>query len=129
VGPRPQKQFPVPKRNNCSHTPHALPARRIREQGTVASRVLTRKRLDKSDRLHPLIRMRRSGSATSTDGRGAVEREYGRLKHAYGLAPLRVRGLQRVKLHADLCMLARLSQALIRPRPLPLAAKKHCGPE
>ena len=55
-------------------------------------------------------------------GRGAVEREFGRLKHDYGLAPLRVRGLGRVQLHADLTMLARLSQALARARAVPLAA-------
>ena len=30
--------------------------------------------------------------------RGAVERELGRLKNHYGLAPLRVRGLERVQL-------------------------------
>jgi hypothetical protein len=51
-----------------------------------------------------------------------VEREFGRLKHDYGLAPLRVRGLERVQLHADLTMLARLSQALARARAVPLAA-------
>ncbi len=56
-------------------------------------------------------------------GRAAVEREFGRLKHEYGLAaPLRVRGLERVALHADLTMLARLSQALARARAVPLAA-------
>ena len=55
-------------------------------------------------------------------GRAAIEREFGRLKHEYGLAPLRVRGLDRVALHADLTMLARLSQALARARPVPLAA-------
>ena len=54
--------------------------------------------------------------------RVAVEREFGRLKHDYALAPLRVRGLARVQLHADLCILARLSLALIRARALPLAA-------
>jgi hypothetical protein len=54
--------------------------------------------------------------------RGAVEREFGRLKHDYGLAPLRVRGLERVSLHADLVMLARLAQALSRARAVPLAA-------
>lgn len=48
--------------------------------------------------------------------RGAVEREFGRLKHDYGLAPLRVRGLERVRLHADVVMLARLAQALGRAR-------------
>jgi Transposase DDE domain len=47
-------------------------------------------------------------------GRSAVEREFGRLKHEYGLGPLRVRGLGRVQLHADLTMLARLGLALSR---------------
>ena len=56
-------------------------------------------------------------------GRAAIERENGRLKHDYGLAPLRVRGLERVALHADLTMLARLGQALSRAREVvPLAA-------
>jgi hypothetical protein len=55
--------------------------------------------------------------------RAAIEREFGRLKHDYGLAPLRVRGLKKVALHADLTMLARLSQALSRGRePMPVAA-------
>jgi hypothetical protein len=55
-------------------------------------------------------------------GRAAVERAFGDLKHNYGLAPLRVRGLERVALHADLVMLARLGQALGRARELPVAA-------
>ena len=55
-------------------------------------------------------------------GRAAVEREFGRLKHEYGLSPVRVRGLAKVQLHADLTMLARLSQALARARAVPLAA-------
>jgi hypothetical protein len=55
-------------------------------------------------------------------GRGSVEREFGRLKHEYGLAPLRVRGLKKVALHTDLTMLARLSLALARARAVPLAA-------
>lgn len=54
-------------------------------------------------------------------GRGAVEREFGRLKHDYGLAPLRVRGIERVRLHADLTMLERLAQTLIRARAVPVA--------
>jgi hypothetical protein len=54
--------------------------------------------------------------------RAAVERAFGDLKHGYGLAPLRVRGLAKVQLHADLVMLARLSQALARARAVPLAA-------
>jgi hypothetical protein len=55
-------------------------------------------------------------------GCAAVEREFGRLKHDYGLAPLRIRGLERVRLHADLTTLARLSLALHRAEALPLAA-------
>jgi hypothetical protein len=55
-------------------------------------------------------------------GRASVEREFGRLKHDYGLGPLRVRGLERVRLHADLTMLGRLGQALLRARAVPLAA-------
>jgi hypothetical protein len=54
--------------------------------------------------------------------RSAVEREFGNLKHHFALAPLRVRGLERVRLHADLVMLARLSQALSRAQVVPLAA-------
>jgi hypothetical protein len=52
-------------------------------------------------------------------GRSAVEREFGRLKHDGGLGPLRVRGIDRVRLHADLTMLARLGQALVRARAVP----------
>ena len=44
-------------------------------------------------------------------GRSAVEREFGRLKHNYPLAMLRVRGIERVRLHADLTILARLALA------------------
>jgi hypothetical protein len=52
-----------------------------------------------------------------------VERAFGDLKHGYGLAPLRVRELAKVQLHADLVMLARLGQALSRAREVvPLAA-------
>jgi hypothetical protein len=50
-------------------------------------------------------------------GRASVEREFGRLKHDYGLAPLRVRGLERVRLHADLAILGRLALALARAQP------------
>jgi hypothetical protein len=55
-------------------------------------------------------------------GRSAVEREFGRLKNEFGLAPLRTRGLDRVRIHADLTMLARLGQALARARVVPVAA-------
>lgn len=48
--------------------------------------------------------------------RGAVEREFGRLKHEWALAPLRVGRLDRVRLHADLTILAKLATALSRAR-------------
>ena len=49
-------------------------------------------------------------------GRSAVEREFGRLKHHYGLAILRVRGIERVRLHADLTILGRLALELAKSR-------------
>ena len=54
--------------------------------------------------------------------RASVEREFGRLKHEWALLPLRVRGIERVKLHADLTILAKLACALARARAVPLTA-------
>jgi DDE family transposase len=54
--------------------------------------------------------------------RGAVERAFALLKTDYGLTPLRVRGLAKVQLHADLTILARLSLALSRAQAIPIAA-------
>jgi transposase len=51
-------------------------------------------------------------------GRSAVEREFGRLKNEYGLAPLRTRGIDRVRIHADLVMIGRLAQRLVQVRAL-----------
>ena len=51
-----------------------------------------------------------------------IEREFGRLKHEWALLPLRVRRIERVRLHADLTMLARLATALAKVRAVPLAA-------
>ena len=76
----------------------------------------------KASRMQPLIPRDSKRWRDLYRGRAAVEREFGTLKHRYGLAPLRVRGLARVQLHADLTMLARLSQALARARAVPLAA-------
>jgi Transposase DDE domain len=70
----------------------------------------------KADRLHPLIPRETRRWQSLYRGRASVEREFGRLKHDYGLAPLRVRGLERVQLHADLTILARLGQALAKTR-------------
>jgi hypothetical protein len=68
----------------------------------------------KADRLHPLIPRHTERSRKLYSSRGAVEREFGRLKHEWSLLPLRVRGLERVRLHADLTILAKLSCALSR---------------
>jgi IS5 family transposase len=73
-------------------------------------------------RLFPRIPRHTERFRTMYRGRAAVERAFGDLKHDYGLLPLRVRGLERVQLHADLTMLARLSLALNRAKELSLAA-------
>jgi hypothetical protein len=76
----------------------------------------------KADRVNPLVPRGTKRFRELYRGRAAVEREFGRLKNEYGLTPLRVRGIERVALHADLTMLARLSVALARARAIPLAA-------
>ena len=76
----------------------------------------------KADRLHPLIPRETPRWRKLYKGRASVEREFGRLKNEWALAPLRVRGLERVRLHADLTILAKLSCALARARAVPLAA-------
>ncbi len=55
-------------------------------------------------------------------GRGAVEREFGRLKHEWALLPLRMRGIERVRLHASLTILAKLACALSHTCAVPLTA-------
>jgi len=78
----------------------------------------------KASRLHPLIPRESKRWGDLYRQRGSVERAFGRLKNEAGLAPLRVRGIEKVALHADLCVLATLAAALARARavPLPLAA-------
>jgi hypothetical protein len=76
----------------------------------------------KADRLHPLVPRETPRWRKLYRGRAAVEREFGRLKHDWSLAPLRVRGIERVRLHADLTILAKLACALSRARAVPLAA-------
>jgi len=76
----------------------------------------------KASRLHPLIPRETKRWGDLYRGRGAVERSFGRLKHQFGLGPLRVRGIERVQLHADLCILATLASALARARAVSLAA-------
>jgi transposase len=68
----------------------------------------------KADRLH-------SPDHRAVEGplyhqRGAVEREFGRLKHEWAMLPLRERRLERVRLHVDLTILAQLASALLKTR-------------
>jgi Transposase DDE domain len=65
-----------------------------------------------ASRLHTLIPRGTDRWKKLYRQRGAVERENGRLKHEWGLLPLRVRRRERVQLHADLTILARLACAL-----------------
>jgi hypothetical protein len=65
-----------------------------------------------ASRLRPRIHRDSERFKALYRGRAAVEREFGRLKHEWGLGPLRVRGLDRVRLHADLTILTRLATAL-----------------
>ncbi len=76
----------------------------------------------KADRLHTLIPRTTERFKTLYHQRGAVERESGNLKRNWSLTPLRVRRIERVRLHADLTILARLACALYAARAVPLAA-------
>jgi IS5 family transposase len=76
----------------------------------------------KADRLHPLIPRETLRWKGLYRGRAAVERAFGRLKNEWGLKPLRVRGIERVRLHANLTILSQLTVALNRERGLVLAA-------
>jgi len=71
----------------------------------------------KVDRLHPLIPRETKRWKSLYRGRACVEREFGRLKHEWALLPLRVRGVERVRLHADLTILAKLACALAKTAP------------
>lgn len=75
----------------------------------------------KADRLHMLIPRETLRWKGLYRRRASVERAFGRLKNEWGLAP-RVRRIERVRLHADLTILAQLTTALGRARAVPLAA-------
>jgi len=68
----------------------------------------------KASRLHTLIPRSTDRFRTYYRKRGSVERGFGRLKHEWGMLPLRVRRLPRVKLHVDLTILATLADAVVR---------------
>lgn len=60
--------------------------------------------------------------------RALVEKEFAHLKREHALAMLRVRGLERVQLHVDLSLLARLALALNRTREVAVVACKVAAP-
>ncbi len=70
----------------------------------------------KADRLHPLIPRETLRWKGLYRGRASVEREFGRLKNEWALTPLRVRRIERVRLHANLTILAKLSCELAKTR-------------
>lgn len=72
----------------------------------------------KAGRLHPLIPRETLRWKALYRRRGSVERTFGRLKHEWGLGPLRIRRIERVRLHADLTILSQLTSALNRERGL-----------
>jgi hypothetical protein len=76
----------------------------------------------KADRLHPLIPRETLRWKALYRGRASVERAFGRLKNEWSLAPLRVRKIERVRLHTDLTILSQLTVALNKERALALAA-------
>ena len=76
----------------------------------------------RADRLHPLIPRETLRWKGLYPRRASVERSFGRLKENWALAPLRVRRIERVRLHADLTIMAQLTCALHRERAVALAA-------
>jgi IS5 family transposase len=81
----------------------------------------------KASRLHPLIPRETDRWKAAYRKRAAVEREFGRLKNQWGLKPLRCRGLDRVRLHADLTILTKLSCALVKARAATSAAPRRAA--
>jgi hypothetical protein len=80
-----------------------------------------------ADRLHTLVPRSTKRWKAGYRKRAAVEREFGRLKNQWGLKPLRVRGLDRVRLHADLTILTKLACALSRARAATARPRRQRG--
>jgi hypothetical protein len=76
----------------------------------------TKSKWIKADRLHPLIPRETLRWKGLYRGRASVERAFGRLKNEWSLAPLRVRRIERVRLHANLTIFSQLTAALNRER-------------
>jgi hypothetical protein len=122
----PRRQAWLPQAPGLRARRLAVRGSRLRPQGNQVAlpdrRVQARLNVGKANRLHPLIPRETPRFTALYRRRAAVEREFGRLKNEWALSPLRVRGLDRVRLHADLTILATLACALARARAVPLAA-------
>jgi hypothetical protein len=70
----------------------------------------------KADRVHPLVPRGTQRFKDLYCERGAVEREFGHLKHEWAMLPLRVRRIERVRMHANLSILTRLAVRLDKER-------------
>jgi transposase, IS5 family len=68
----------------------------------------------KASRLHTMIPRETGRWWELYNRRASVERAFGRLKHEWGMTPLRVRGLEKVRTHVNLTMLTMLGCALLR---------------
>lgn len=69
-----------------------------------------------ADRLHPLIPRETQRWKALYRRRASVERSFGRLKNDAALAPLRVRQIERVRLHTDLTVVSQLMCVLRQQR-------------
>lgn len=67
-------------------------------------------------RMNPLIPRGSERWKKLYSKRQSIERVFGRLKHDYGLQPLRIRGLERVRLHTDMTLIAQLASRLAQER-------------
>ncbi len=79
-----------------------------------ARRVYSGEPVGCADRLHPLVPRETPRWRKPYKGRAAVEREFGRLKNEWALLPAPRARIERVRLHADLTILAKRACALAR---------------
>lgn len=76
----------------------------------------------KASRLHPLIPRSTDRWKALYHQRASIEREFGRLKHEWGMLPLRARRLPRVTLHVHLTILGQLAGALAEVNAVEISA-------
>jgi Transposase DDE domain len=119
--------IPMPKRSektgkadppSCDHGPrhpHGMERKRQTLKWRCSQGVCKDIRV-RASREQPLIPYKSERWRKLYNRRSAVERENGRLKDDWGLNNVRVRRRERVQLHVDLTILARLTAALVGAR-------------